>query len=28
MTEKFSRWDSADYLKIEEDIVLYFDATL
>jgi probable addiction module antidote protein len=28
MTEKFSRWDSADYLKTEEDIALYFDACL
>ncbi|MDA8165784.1 MAG: putative addiction module antidote protein [Desulfobacteraceae bacterium] len=26
MAEKFSRWDSADYLKTEEDIALYFDA--
>lgn len=26
MTEKFSRWDSADYLKTEEDITLYFNA--
>lgn len=26
MTEKFSRWDSADYLKTEEDIELYFEA--
>lgn len=25
MTEKFSRWDSADYLKTEEDIALYFE---
>ena len=24
MTEKFTRWDSADYLKTEEDIALYF----
>lgn len=24
MTEKFSRWDSADYLKTDEDIALYF----
>ena len=23
--EKFSRWDSADYLKTEEDIDLYFE---
>ena len=28
MVEKFSRWDSADYLKTEEDITLYFDACL
>ena len=26
--EKFSRWDSADYLKTEEDIELYFDLCL
>ena len=26
ITEKFSRWDSADYLKTEEDIDLYFEA--
>ena len=26
MTEKFTRWDSVDYLKTEEDIALYFDA--
>ena len=25
MTEKFSRWDSADYLKTEEDMALYFE---
>ncbi len=25
MTEKFSRWDSADYLKTDEDIALYFE---
>ncbi|MDD5390708.1 MAG: putative addiction module antidote protein [Gallionellaceae bacterium] len=25
MAEKFSRWDSADYLKTEEDINDYFD---
>lgn len=24
MTEKFTRWDSADYLKTEEDMALYF----
>jgi probable addiction module antidote protein len=28
MAEKFSRWDSADYLKTEEDIALYFEACL
>ena len=28
MTEQFSRWDSADYLKTEEDIELYFDACI
>jgi probable addiction module antidote protein len=28
MAEKFSRWDSADYLKSEEDIDLYFEACL
>lgn len=28
MAEKFSRWDSADYLKTEEDITLYFEACL
>ncbi len=28
MTEKFSRWDSADYLKTEEDIVSYFEACI
>jgi len=28
MAERFSRWDSADYLKTEEDIALYFDACL
>lgn len=25
MAEKFSPWDSADYLKSEEDIALYFE---
>jgi probable addiction module antidote protein len=25
MTEKFSRWDSADYLKTDEDMALYFE---
>jgi probable addiction module antidote protein len=28
MEEKFTRWDSIDYLKTEEDIVLYFDACI
>ena len=28
MTEKFSRYDTADYLKTDEDIALYFDACL
>jgi probable addiction module antidote protein len=28
MTEKFSRYDSADYLKTDEDIALYFEACL
>ncbi len=28
MTEKFSRWDAADDLKTEEDIVQYFDICL
>ncbi|MDP2449083.1 MAG: putative addiction module antidote protein [Polaromonas sp.] len=26
--EKFSPWDSADYLKTEEDIALYFELCL
>ena len=26
--DKFSRWDSADYLKTEEDIDLYFELCL
>lgn len=26
MTEKFSRWDTADYLQDEEDMSLYFSA--
>ena len=26
--EKFSRWDSADYLRTEEDIDLYFELCL
>lgn len=26
--EKFSRWDSADYLKTEEDIELYFELSV
>jgi probable addiction module antidote protein len=25
MTEKFSHWDSADYLKTDEDIARYFE---
>lgn len=25
MAEKFSRWDSADYLKTDEDMALYFE---
>lgn len=25
MAEKFSRWDSADYLKTAEDMTLYFE---
>lgn len=28
MTEKFSRWDAADNLKTDEDIVQYFDICL
>lgn len=28
MTEKFSRWESAEYLRTEEDIALYFEACL
>ena len=28
MAEKFSRWDSADYLKTEEDMAMYFEACL
>ena len=28
MAEKFSRWDSADYLKTKEDMALYFEACL
>ena len=28
MTEKFSRWDSADYLKTEEDVALYIQACI
>lgn len=28
LAEKFSRWDSADYLKSEEDIALYFELCL
>lgn len=26
MTERFTRWDNADYLKTEEDIQLYLEA--
>ena len=25
MAEKFSRWDSADYLKTDKDMALYFE---
>lgn len=28
MTERFSRWDAADDLKTDEDIVQYFDICL
>lgn len=28
MTEKFSRWDNADYLKTEEDVALYLQACI
>ncbi len=28
MTEKFSRYDTAEFLKTEEDMMLYFDACL
>lgn len=28
MAGKFTRWDAADYLKTEEDMVLYLDACL
>ncbi|WP_096699887.1 addiction module antidote protein [Polaromonas sp. AER18D-145] len=28
LPEKFSPWDSADYLKTEEDIALYFELCL
>lgn len=28
MTERFSRYDTAEYLKTEEDMVLYLDACL
>ena len=28
MTEKFSRYDTADYLKTEEDMALYLDACM
>ncbi|AZZ73977.1 hypothetical protein PS619_05531 [Pseudomonas fluorescens] len=28
MTEKFTRWDSAEYLKTEEDMANYLDACM
>lgn len=28
MTEKFTRWDAADYLETAEDMALYLDACL
>lgn len=28
MTEQYSRYDTADYLKTDEDIALYFDACI
>ncbi|UUM20938.1 addiction module antidote protein [Mycoavidus sp. SF9855] len=28
MTEKFTRYDTAEYLKTDEDIAAYFDAVL
>lgn len=28
MTERFSRYDTADYLKTEEDMALYLDACI
>ena len=28
MTEKFSRYDTADYLRTDEDMVLYLDACI
>ncbi len=28
MTEKFSRYDTADYLKTDEDMALYLDACI
>lgn len=28
MSEKFSRWDAADYLNTEEDMVTYFEVCL
>ncbi|MDZ5641647.1 addiction module antidote protein [Enterobacter sp. A103] len=28
MTEKFSEWDSAEYLKTEEDMAAYLDACI
>jgi probable addiction module antidote protein len=28
MSENFSRWDAADYLKTDEDMALYLDACI
>jgi probable addiction module antidote protein len=28
MTEKFSKWDAADYLETDEDIAMYFEACI
>ena len=28
MSEKFTKWDAAKYLKTEEDIALYLDAVI
>jgi probable addiction module antidote protein len=28
MTEQFTRWDSAEYLKTEEDMASYLDACM